>query len=319
MSEQEGVPLHEPDGGKALDYKAQILQLRTHDVLTPDKIDNDELLEIYEKRHDPNGPSEQVKELVKKYTGITYDRNDRASEEMRNELKIVTEGLFDMPASQHTFGKFAPAYVPELVSYAHQHEGQHHRALMVGALTPKTTREYVATMQQTLGPSTESHVIDLAGERTAAMDLPNYAFHQGDFLDNDLLSGQFSVIATNFLMGFLVGPYPRDERRQKVGQFIAESHRLLAPGGRLIMVENMSEKHPMNPMDLRRPFEKAGFTIRAEPAVSFEKRRDIDRYYQDPGEDFSGARISHVRARELILVAEKKEESQWFRRLMRRG
>lgn len=210
--------------------------------IAPEEVDSREVGVVYdhicgEGFYDPT--SEPV---IEKYIG-PHAFNHYASESdvrTRSErTQIVAQNaevVLGERSRAMSYGVALPYYITSLLEHKETYNGpSHHKALLLGALSPDTIEDFELALALTHAESS-AFVVDIEGNLTAR---PNqFVFGSGTelpFADNSLDS-----VHTNYLLhAFQDGEYADLEGYKKL---FDEIHRVLRPGGALIMVEGNLEE-----------------------------------------------------------------------------
>lgn len=214
--------------------------------------------------------SEELSEWQSRWLFYKYASNHTSSREQNENwqaLGQLTEALIDREPSYYSYGLFAPNYRDGLLMHKSQalHTDTPHRALLIGAYTPDTIREFVTTVKSVY-PDAKCAVIDPAGVSTplAAQDI----FVYGSGLQMPFASRSFDTVHTSSLIGFLPSKFKRMRADEAL---FTEAQRVMKYDGRLIMVDNPKFLKLSN-------LRYAGLTaIVDKKALQYKRRRDMER------------------------------------------
>lgn len=202
-------------------------------------------------------------------------------------LTYATEGLLDTEPPTISFGIAGDFYRQALLGYQATHSrAQDHNALLAGAHTSVSMREFATTVQRVY-PAAECLVVDPNPSDKADTKLPHCGYLKTDVCDLPALHQRFDSIHTSGLLDFLGST---ERRFGDAPELIAYRERffnsiaqIIQPDGILVMVER-----PITPY-LRyseQPYigelEKAGFKVRSIALPrTFINRRYLDRYMRN--------------------------------------
>jgi hypothetical protein len=171
---------------------------------------------------------------------------------------------------------------------SHKNSGESHKALLLGAYSANTVREYTAVVRQVF-PSAICLVIDLENATLAQETAEISLFAKADA--RKLPFQGINTIYTNHLLDFISGPMVPSRKRDRVLLF-RSCFETLTDGGALMMVEALGN---LSVEKLGHELRSVGFEdIVIERAEVFKYRRDMDRYFRGTssiapqGESFLG-------------------------------
>lgn len=178
-----------------------------------------------------------------------------------------------------SYGLHAPAYLHALQQLANDSNDKgKHRALLVGALTDETAIEFTAINKHVF-PDSETYIVDLEGEKTK--EIPGFLYANG--LRLPFTDGSFSSFQTNALLHMLQSDY---SNTYAISLLLKEAHRVLRPGGKIIMCETHLDYIFGNSMavgirHLKRIISKHGFTkLEVFPASRFRNSQDMHQFFR---------------------------------------
>ena len=190
--------------------------------------------------------------IVDKYIG--YISDNREYEEVMNYLVQLSEGLLDRETSFASYGLFMIDYLRALKDF----NAISHQALLVGAHTPNTIKEFVWAIKHT-APQATPTITDLQGVTTVKMahSLGCY-FPFGNATALPFQRQSLDSVHTNVLL-----PHIQQARSLKDGRegFFKEAFRVLRPEGLLVMAEwlpNLNEQAFISQIELE--LNDAGFS-----------------------------------------------------------
>ena len=242
------------------------------------EVDMREVYAYYQYTIDSQGKVSPVvfSRLVEKYIGEFTLR--RRTVEKAAELSNLAELLFDFDGRNITYGTFLPSYAQMLARLKAEKPADSHRALLVGALTPRTIREFSAAVHRQF-PMASCMAVDISAEATARMD-PSVATFQRADATNLPFEEEFDSVHTNALFHKLESSQPGLTVDRMRDLFYQGAYRALQPGGRLVMVESL--KGDPNPfLTFQTEATNAGFSnIEIASAVLIKKKRDVERFFR---------------------------------------
>lgn len=250
-------------------------------------------------------------EIEQRFIG-SYGNTDRESQEHSQTFKHLAEGLLGLEAYTFSFGITTPSVSDMLARQQAEivGDGTDYRALLVGALTPQTVREFSRLIRMYF-PDATRMIVDPEGIRTAAaakqegVDFLPYNFLRHDM--SELVGRPVDSIHTNALLHMIKGVTDLallDETIQRM--FFAQAGKVLRPGGRLMMVEKTSPPYVQHDeAQLSRLLDETGFVdIDIKPADEFIDRRDVERFYLSGGRQVNPDGIRP--ARYLLQISAQK-------------
>ncbi|MGH7204284.1 MAG: hypothetical protein ACREHC_07610 [Candidatus Levyibacteriota bacterium] len=135
--------------------------------------------------------------LARKYIG---DEGGRKGLENFQELRQRTEVLLDLPARYFSYGVFSPSYLEALNRQKESLPSEMstpHRALLLGALTVDTIREFSTTVR-TVHPNASCDVIDIEGHKTSQVSSDLATFTLGSALNTPFPDESFESVHGSF-------------------------------------------------------------------------------------------------------------------------
>ena len=201
------------------------------------------------------------------------------------DIKQRVEVLDDSPTTNNSYGLIAPSYMNHLQRLPNSPDTDtEHDALLLGALSTDTVREFTATTR-TIFPKAACTVVDLSTHNLGSVSTDIADIIQSDATDLPFASGSFDSVHTDHLF-----TYNAEHNRWngKEHLLFTEANRVLASGGLFVTGE-----HAKYTGEVLLRMEQSGFTdIRAEAARSFTYRRDMDRFFMSTApEPLSGTTI----------------------------
>lgn len=257
--------------------------------LSPGAIDPYEVALLYDDSFGINGKREQVV-LFQKY--IPNTGNPRLDRERRSLWGIVAEGLLNRPTGLTTYGVHAQTYLAELSEK--RRSTSNFRALLVGALTPYTVREFAQTVRHVF-PDATLAVMDIEGIETRK-EAENLGIQ---FIQESVLalgeSPAYDCVHTSVLLGDLQGSGTFGDLRTAISKMYAA----LLPEGKLVMVEQERMKETIARALIAEGIQ-ATLTIKI---LRISRRRTVDDYYA--GNRTVGSNLLHRDTTICSFVASK--------------
>lgn len=177
-------------------------------------------------------------------------RIDETAQQYAQSLEV----MFGQGIKASSYGIYMPSYLRGLRSQKDRIGDHPHAALLIGAYTTDTIREYVATVKDVYANS-YCEVIDVAGGRTAETSPDLAHFQYGNGLDLPFAKGSVDSVHTNYLLRMLKDETGKDAPEKRTGIF-QQAANVLRPEGVLLMVERITIPHDQ----LRKELYDAGFT-----------------------------------------------------------
>ncbi len=251
---------------------------------------------------------------------------DREGQERAVRISFALEAIQDRTGFDVSYGTFAHCYLESLKDNPDRtNSSKSHRALLVGALSPITVREFGATVRAVY-PDSENLILDPEGVQTV-----EEAKERGiDFLyasaDKIPFSEALDSIHSSYLMTYISnGSFMGSADRIA---FFAQAHQALKNDGILLMSESKHHDHGSLPKRrVIKDLEKVGFgEVEIEEVGSICDRRALDRFYRgnsteavlDLPHEKKGSYF--IKARKVEPAAEKPASSpNWIGRFLRRG
>ena len=219
------------------------------------------------------------------------------------QLGQRAEVLFDtFPASFSSYGLEMLDYRDALRAQKAQ-EGEAsvgHRAVLLGGFSVDTIHEFAVTVRDVY-PTAECQVVDVEGYKTVQVSPDKALFVKESALRLSTEDGQIDSLHINNLLHMLVDPeYAIQDDAENQLQLFEEAHRVLRPGGLLLMVEER--------MDADTVFENlqaVGFRmVTMNPARSFKSRRDMEQFLRSTADEpLPGIKFSNMYG--TFIVAKK--------------
>lgn len=183
------------------------------------------------------------------------------------QISQSLEVVFQENPESASYGLYMPTYLSGLRGQKDRIGDHPHAALLIGAFSTDTIREYVATVKDVYTNS-YCEVIDVDGGRTSEISSDLARFRKGNGLQLPFGNGTLNSVHTNYLLDMLKDETGKDAFEKRIGIF-QEAARVLRPEGVLLMIEagNIPE------MLLREELLGAGYS-------HVDIRRSID-YFKD--------------------------------------
>lgn len=251
---------------------------------------------------------------------------EREGQERTARMSLALEAVQDRKGFDVSYGTFAHCYLESLKDNRDRtNSNESHRALLVGALSPVTVREFGATVRAVY-PDSENLILDPEGVQTVeeakerGIDFVFASAHKIPF------SQAFDSIHSSYLMTYVsTGSFMPSADRIA---FFAQAHQALKNNGILLMSESRHHVHGSLPKrKVIKDLEKVGFgEVEIEEVGTICDRRALDRFYRGNSTD-AVLDLPHenkgsyfIKARKVEPATEKPEtNSNWMGRLLRRG
>lgn len=241
--------------------------------LPVDAVSKEELELLYDARK-----VSRISPHLLKYVGTdALARGSRAFMESSFRFFLESEAYINKPTLSRTFGGYSPSYLKMLNNYAEsrKNSGESHKALLLGAHTVSTVREYTGLVRQVFSGAT-CLVIDIENATLAQETADISLFAKADA--KKLPFQTIDTLYTNHLLGFISGLKVPSQKRDRMLLF-KSCFEALADGGALMMVEDLG--NDLSVEKLTQELHRIGFEdIVVERAEEFKYRRDMDRYFR---------------------------------------
>ncbi len=198
------------------------------------------------------------------------------------EIRQAIEGYWNLPNFRMSYGVFSPSYLQALIEYHQLNSSNKHIAVLIGAQSQDTVREYTATVKS-IFPNSERIIVDIAEGTPEMTDEEMTTFILRDARSpvemESLGKESVDTIHTNILLKHLKPLQGYTDTETRI-QMFSNMLTILKQGGMCMMVEKL--EYEQNG-DMRRQIVAemniAGFrNIQIRPAEAFLTRRDVGRF-----------------------------------------
>lgn len=206
------------------------------------------------------------------------------------------EVMFDKGPNASSYGLYMPSYLRGLRSQKDRIGDHPHAAVLIGALTTDTIREYTTTVRDVYENS-YCEVIDVEGDRTAQISPDIARFRYGNGLHLPFARSTVDSVHTNYLLGMLQDELGKEAPEKRTGIF-QEAARVLRPEGVLLMVEYTDITQGQLCKELR----DAGFShVEICDAAHFKNRYQMELFLRSTAADpLQGATVQESASRFIL-------------------
>lgn len=204
--------------------------------------------------------------IAKKYLGRAFSqfgKDQRVLEEIEQEVVQTADGLLQLNRLPTTYGSYLPSYLEVLSGFAQEvaretgQQKQAHSAVLVGAFTPDTAREF-SIITHEVYPDATCTVIDLVDHIRDQISPEYVQFKRGDAFSLPFQPDTVDSVQTNILLKNL-NTSGRQFMSESVKRehFFTQANRILKPGGLLLMIEDIAG---INEAQMKKELQQTGFT-----------------------------------------------------------
>lgn len=181
------------------------------------------------------------------------------------------EVLFDRSIQKSSYGLVMPSYLEALRTVPEKPAGEDHQALLLGALSVDTVKEFATTVR-TIFPGADCKVIDVNTEHLAPVPPEIAEVSQDDATLLPFNDETIDSVHANHLLTFNTAYNPGLYDRKEI---FAEAYRVLTPGGTFMTVEDEA----CNDFSLTGDLLSSGFSqVAVRDAIRFVDRTEMDKY-----------------------------------------